>query len=422
MSCAASWASARREPLTQVCTSSTADRDNGEVTSTSPRAALRLLTMRLSSTSPLTFPEGVGVVTLALAACAIEVVLFFVRQAETPVEMAPAFELVVTMTFALFASAPRSAVTLCVLATLASLANGSALVTLLAFAVSLGLTVRTGTVGMVVVACASFALANAALLWEIGPNSSEGANPAMSIPIAVAAVMVGLLVRRSHEREHMLDAEVQAAIAREENVAREERLRIAADLHDVVGHDLTIIALHAALLRPDRSPVVQAEARRAITDASRRAMSDLRRVMGQAEPLDDRSPGIETLNAAVADAIPTLRSAGFSVDVVETCTSDRIPRMVDQALARALRESVTNILKYARHDSVSISCWNDETSVSLSIVSGIPASQRTPVAGSGGQGLTRLSERARALGGSYDAGRYGDTWQVHASFPLGLDL
>jgi len=210
----------------------------------------------------------------------------------------------------------------------------------------------------------------------------------------------------------------QFAAAERQTVADQERLRIAHDVHDALGHGLTVISMHAAIalhVLPEQPGLARVAASlTAIRAASGQALSELRAALATlpAEPDDQRSvPGLDGVRA-LATAVS---GDQLSVHVVVEGERAGVPPVVDAAGYRIVQESLTNVLRHAaaRHADVRV-CYE-------------PAAARLSVADDGrggtppdgvGRGLAGMRERAHALGGRVRAGpRDGGGFEVHAVLP-----
>jgi signal transduction histidine kinase len=218
--------------------------------------------------------------------------------------------------------------------------------------------------------------------------------------IAVVPAMIALLVRARRESER----EVREQERR--RYAYEERLRIARDVHDVVGHSLAVITMQAGVAlhlldkqratqpRPDRV----ADSLEAIKQTSREALAELRTTLEvfRSDPDDPRSPlpGLARLDALVDG----LRAAGREVTLVREQSDDlqSIPAAVDHAAFRIIQESLTNVVRHAgaAHATVRLSRLAGMLTVEVSDdgpATGVPVE---------GNGIRGMRERARAVGGT----------------------
>jgi signal transduction histidine kinase len=217
--------------------------------------------------------------------------------------------------------------------------------------------------------------------------------------IAVVPAMVALLVRARRESER----EVREQERR--RYAYEERLRIARDVHDVVGHSLAVITMqagvalhlldkqHATQARPDRV----ADSLEAIKKTSREALAELRTTLEvfRSDPDEPRSPlpGLARLDVLVDG----LRAAGREVTLVRDQSDDlqSLPAAVDQAAFRIIQESLTNVVRHAGAAPATVRVSRQAGMLTVEVSDDGPATG-VPLDGNGIRGMR---ERARAVGG-----------------------
>lgn len=213
------------------------------------------------------------------------------------------------------------------------------------------------------------------------------------------ALAVGGLGVAARLWSNLAATNAQLRQAREE-IARlavaEERLRFARDLHDLLGHSLSLIALKTDVisrLLPDAPQKAAAEARDAET-AAREALREVRAaVAGYRRP---------TLVAELAAAREVLGAAGigYSVEGEEL----RPAAAAEEVLAWAVREGVTNVVRHSRAHRCVIRLQPDDGEFSLEVFDdGVGMPGREPSA-SAGSGLAGLGERVAAAGGTLEAG------------------
>jgi signal transduction histidine kinase len=218
---------------------------------------------------------------------------------------------------------------------------------------------------------------------------------------------------RTEEAEHRrLAAEVAASA---------ERARIARDLHDVVTHHVTamVVQADAAQFLLDTEPARTGAGLRAISDTGRRALTELRTLLGILEATGepraaDRTPAL----GKVADLVEQARLSGQPVEWTEQ--GEHLPRSVDVELTtyRVVQEALTNALKYATGNPTTVLVRHDEDHVEVEVTTVGPV--RGPATPSGGRGLTGLRERVRMLGGDLVSGDLpdgGDGFRVWAVIP-----
>lgn len=226
----------------------------------------------------------------------------------------------------------------------------------------------------------------------------------------VAAVAIGMVSRQRA-------ASLRAA---EERVAGEERLRIARELHDVLGHTLSVINVQAAaaLHRIERDPAQGAEALRTIKDTSREALTEVRAALGV---LRDRGEAVpkRPVPAPSLARLPELaeRAERAGIDLrTETVGEARpLPPGIDAAAFRIVQESVTNTIRHARARTVRVRVEYGEGELRVRVEDdGTARSPERPA----GSGIRGMRARAEEAGGTFSAGR-GDSggFRVDAALP-----
>ncbi|MBB6035409.1 sensor histidine kinase [Phytomonospora endophytica] len=241
----------------------------------------------------------------------------------------------------------------------------------------------------------------------------------------VAIVAVGGVVQ--NRRAYLAEAEERARAAeragREESRLRasEERLRIARELHDVIGHNISLINVQAgaALHRFDADRAEAALV--AIKDTSKQALRELRSTLGVLRQVDEEAP---VAPAPGLGALGTLaertRATGLDVTVEVAGEPKALPTEVDLAAYRIVQESLTNVTKHAAATTVTVRVDHGADRVVVEILDNGTGGAGTPGStGSAGHGIVGMGERARALGGSLDAAvRPGGGFAVRAVLPL----
>ncbi|MFI0977433.1 sensor histidine kinase [Streptomyces sp. NPDC021093] len=230
----------------------------------------------------------------------------------------------------------------------------------------------------------------------------------------------GLVGAAAGQRDRLLRALRERTAAAEEaerqadSASRiHERSRIAAEMHDLVGHRLSLISLHAGgleLALQKQAPGLRGEAA-LVRGATQDAMRELREVLDVLGPL-----GRDTGTAALTDATGTRadveslvaesRVGGVRVDLAwEGPDLDGREARVRRAVHRVVREALTNVHRYAAGARVHVRVTHDERRVTIAVRNGVPPSGARPPTRIGtGRGLTGLRERVGLLGGTLDAG------------------
>ncbi len=194
-----------------------------------------------------------------------------------------------------------------------------------------------------------------------------------------------------------------------------ERARIAQDMHDSLGHELSLIALRAGALEiaPDLSEphrTAAGELRGTATTATER----LRDIIGVLRDETDPAP-LEPVNEEVGELVARARASGLDVELTTTGAAV-LPPMVDRALYRVVQEALTNATKHAPGASVHVQVAHGDRRTAVSVVNEAPAAPPASPA-SGQRGLTGLRERVRLAGGTLTAGPYEGGFRVAAQLP-----
>lgn len=205
------------------------------------------------------------------------------------------------------------------------------------------------------------------------------------------------------------------------------RNRLARELHDSVGHALSAVTLQASAARRvlDRDPEFVREALAAIEETTRRTVGELDAVLGVLREggSDQASPTAPapTLSADLDGLLKRTRAGGLRVKAtVELGPSgaDALPAMVSREAYRIVQESLSNALRHAGPDApVTLGITLDGTDLTIlaenPLPHGVPASRP-----GGGHGLRGITDRARLLGGTAEAGPANGGWRLNVRLPL----
>ncbi|MGW0519129.1 sensor histidine kinase [Crossiella sp. NPDC003009] len=229
--------------------------------------------------------------------------------------------------------------------------------------------------------------------------------------ILAAALVLGTAIRM--RRAARADVRIEQA----RRVASEERLRMAQDLHDTIGHGLAVIAMQAgvALHVLERSPGEARAAMEAVRATSRESLENLRFAL---EAL--RSPGSAELRPAPGLAeLPRLvdRVLAGGVEVSLDGAAGELPQPVDAAAYRIVQEALTNVLRHALGASAHIRLARTEEELLIEVTDSGGAGGGVPAGA--GSGIRGMRAQAGALGGTLSAGpRTGGGFAVTARLPL----
>ncbi|MEV3912793.1 sensor histidine kinase [Streptomyces canus] len=193
-----------------------------------------------------------------------------------------------------------------------------------------------------------------------------------------------------------------------------ERTRIARELHDSIGHALTVAVVQAGAARAAGDPAFTDRALDAIEETGRAALEDLERVLGILRESDRPVSGRPTLTDADR-LLESARASGAKVEAELTGPVDTVPGPVSREGYRILQESLTNVLRHA--GAVPVRIRIEVTGEALALEVRNPLTADIPGPGRG-SGLRGIRERAALLGGRARTGPDRGDWQVHAELPL----
>jgi signal transduction histidine kinase len=253
-----------------------------------------------------------------------------------------------------------------------------------------------------------------------------------AIPEAVAylALILGALVAGDAIRARQALLRVLAEEEKREREALvqhrfdEQRLRLAHELHDIVGHALVAInvrasaAAHLARRQEASSPVTALDE---IASTSAEALGELRAALkglragpGEGVPLRPPAAGL----ADLGDLIAGVKGAGLTVDLdMAAAAAETTPPAIAHAGYRIVQEGLTNVLRHSTAGRAQVRIGLNEGALLVEVLD--DGETRAAAAG-GGHGLQGMRERAAALGGTCEAGTVpGGGWRIRARIPVG---
>jgi signal transduction histidine kinase len=185
----------------------------------------------------------------------------------------------------------------------------------------------------------------------------------------------------------------QAVVARQ--ARSRERTRIARDLHDSLGHQLTLISLYAGTLG-SASEEQRAETVRLLRTTSAAAMAELRQILGVLRQEETDESGVAQPLTSLEDLATAAGSAGAQVTLTRGGTPRPLPPLIEHAAYRVIQEGVTNALRHARGAPVDVILRYEPDALIAEVVNGAGMPHDGPTSG---QGLIGLGERIRLAGG-----------------------
>jgi signal transduction histidine kinase len=265
------------------------------------------------------------------------------------------------------------------------------------------------------------------LLLTSSPTFPGWDSVALFAGLVAGSWFLGVIARRWQTQARELAAraaeleEARTELARHAVAA--ERLRIARELHDVVAHSMSVIAMHAGVARlaVGTKPESEAAALDVIERSSREALAEMRRLVTVLR--DDNAdsaergpaPGVSQLHALVAGVV----DAGVSVDVQTEGDLDNVPAGVSLAAYRVVQEALTNVVRHAGSTRARLDVRVGDESVAIRVEDDGPAAGwQQPASRGGGHGTIGMRERLELYGGTLSAGpREGGGWSVEAQLP-----
>ncbi|USQ78853.1 sensor histidine kinase [Ornithinimicrobium faecis] len=241
------------------------------------------------------------------------------------------------------------------------------------------------------------------------------------------AIALALTVRsRRHlgeERERAVRLERAAQQERAARQVEEQRLQLARDVHDSLGHALTLVSVQARVahqvLDTDREAAVVALDR--VASAAGSSLTDLRRTLDTLRSDRDGTGHAPITLAGIERTAQAARDAGLDVDLVVDVAGADAPGPVASAAFRIVQESITNVLRHAQATRVRIEVRAGSGVLHLEVADdgrGM-AADRAAERHSGGRGIAGMQDRAELLGGTFTTSERGGGVTVTADLPLG---
>lgn len=273
---------------------------------------------------------------------------------------------------------------------------------------------RTGTavvVGAAVGGLGTQLVARGGQLSTIGPIVST-----FIVFVALPLLVGGYLGQ--HERLVSALGRNNRQLRREQEIVAErerlsERLRIARDMHDSLGHRLSLVSVQAAALEVAELPPRQQQAVRQLATATRAAMDELYQLVGALREQDDvlaGSPGVPAIGRLVAE----YQAAGVSVALRQHGEPRPLSTAAGQAAYRVAEEGLTNAVKHAPGEPVTVHVEWEADALLLTVTNPVADPPSAPGAG---HGLTGLTERVLPAGGFLDHRLADGAFRLYAMLP-----
>jgi signal transduction histidine kinase len=282
---------------------------------------------------------------------------------------------------------------------------------------------RWGLAGVVVTALSAVVAIRVAF-GAVEPAGTAGIAVWMAATAGAAGTAVGYYRALLVATRAQLAREAQTREAQARRRAVEERLRIARELHDVLGHTMATISVQAGVgihLLQQR-PAQAVAALRTIKQISDQGLTDVKAILGvlraDNDPGQPRTPrgGLDRLEVL----LDPVRTAGVQPQLTVHGSARPLPAAVDLAAYRIIQEALTNVLRHARARTVRLDLCYEPERVVIGIRDDGPAANPGQASPNGqeGHGISGMRERALALSGQFTAGPHPDGgFQVRCALP-----
>ena len=234
--------------------------------------------------------------------------------------------------------------------------------------------------------------------------------------VALPLLVGGYLAQ--HERLVSALGRNNQQLRREQEIIAErerfsERLRIARDMHDSLGHRLSLVSVQAAALEVSELPPRQQQAVRQLATATRGAMDELYQLVGALREPADALAGSRVV-PAIGRLVAEFQAAGVSVVLHQPGEPRRLSTAAGQAAYRVAEEGLTNAVKHAPGQPVTVHVEWEADALLLTVTNPVAAPSPAPVAG---HGLTGLTERVLPAGGFLDHRLADGAFRLYAMLP-----
>ncbi len=228
---------------------------------------------------------------------------------------------------------------------------------------------------------------------------------AYRLALAAAPILLGQLVRTRHELSGRI-AEIHEAREHERvllarTVLAQERARLAREMHDVVSHQVSLIAVQAGALQVTAGEPAAREAARAIRSLSAGTLDELRTMVTVLRGDGESTTGFAP-QPTLADLPALVEGSGIEVKLTGEITV-ALATPAQRAVYRTVQEALTNVRKHAPGATVTVELWADGPEAGVTVTNSPPTAPALPLPG-GRLGLVGLHERAELLHGSLESG------------------
>ena len=256
-------------------------------------------------------------------------------------------------------------------------------------------------------------------------QNSSGEDLVARVVLGGGAAGVGHLMRVREAENRRLEALTAQLAAERDLRARaavvEERARLARELHDIVAHSVSLIAVQAGAAENlmGRDDARARQSLQAVQDTARGALGEMRRMLTILRT-DDESPDLAPQPglSTVPELVEQARSGGLPIELREEGERPHMPAGVDLAAFRVVQEALTNVRKHAGAAPTDVLVRYDPVEVIVEVANDDDDRESPRKVAAPGHGIAGMRERARLYGGTLDAGRRDGRFVVRARLPL----
>ncbi|MCB5170341.1 histidine kinase [Streptomyces bambusae] len=249
------------------------------------------------------------------------------------------------------------------------------------------------------------------VLLEVFGSSGEVVNtPAMAFFSGVAMAVATVVHIRNQAAQEVTAQQVVTAVERDKRTLLEERTTIARELHDVVAHHMSVVAIQAeaAPYRVENPPPELEAAFATIRENAVAALTELRRVLGVVRSADYEAPEAPQPTLATLDGLlANVREAGLPVDKTVTGAVRELPQGVELSAYRIVQEALSNVLRHAPGAAAAVEVSYVLGGLGLRVHNEAPTGDVRPSPGAG-HGITGMRERVAMLEGEMTTGPTAD--------------
>jgi signal transduction histidine kinase len=247
-----------------------------------------------------------------------------------------------------------------------------------------------------------------ATAWLAVPDRRDWRGLSTMVVVSAIALLLADAWRERNETGRRLTEQEQISQAeRARRMVLEERTRIARELHDVVAHHMSVVAIQAEAA-PYRVPDLPDELTASLADIranALRALDELRRILGVLRAgRDDGQAAPQPTLDGLGELVAGVRQAGLAVETAVAGTPRPLPAGVEVSAYRILQEALSNAIRHASGSDVRVEIAYAPAALRLDVVNGPPPRAAASTLPGPGHGLLGMRERAAGLGGDLTAG------------------